>query len=673
MATTVVDVMTEPFPLVQSANEGTPPYKKYRGGVKRYIGQKIQRVSSSSSLPYAGRSHSSSASYGLRANLSCVSLTPAATFAPTPSGSVTPSSAHGSQTSNSALESCPIRGREALLAPRQTLHRPGLVLVSTKAYLPSDVTLVRSRSRLCHNRPRIDFSSLPDEVRLMILSHLKAKELVRVSRVSKEFHRFCFDGQLWTCFDTSDFYSSIPPESLAQIISTAGPFIKNLNLRGCLQFEEKRAEVLVTACKNLVNASLEGCRTFRGAYLHDLFRSNNKLVTLNLTSLSAVTNSTCKIISQHCPQLESLNVSWCKSMDAKGIKMVVLGCSKLKDLRAGEIKGFNRFEVAKAIFKTNNLERLVLSGCSDLTDDVLKTIIHGSQPEMDILTDRPIVPPRKLRHLDLSRCQQLTDRGIMALSHLVPDLEGLQLNGCFELTDASLSSVVVSTPQLTRLEVEELSELTDDFFSRHLATAPCAIKLQRLSVSYCESVGNFGLLPVIKNCVSLRSVDMDNTRIDNAILAEAADMLSARADSGLAQGQRPRVGLRLVVYDCAGITWQGVYRLMSLNTELRKVGDKLLYPAEVVGLKCYWGWQQTVEKHMKWVLKSDFAAAERLQANWKDYMTAVDRIGTRGISSRRRRRLARQAGMLHEDDEGESSPSTARRRARTLGESCAIM
>ncbi|KAI1757842.1 F-box domain-containing protein [Xylaria castorea] len=678
MASVLADVSIEAISPSIPTNEHTSPSENVsKDKLRQRLLRGIQRMSSSPSLSHVGRSRSSSAPYGARTNLSCASLAPTTSFAPTSSGSFTSgyfSSGHGSLASTPGLEILPIDGGEAPLAPRKTANISATALAPTTACLPADVTVSRPKSRA---RPKCfyDFwSAMPTEVRILVFSHLKPKELVRASRVSREFYKFCFDGQLWTCFDASEFYSQIPAESLANIIASTGPFIKNLNLRGCLQIEHyQRAEVLVTACKNLVNASLEGCRNFQRSTLHDLIRSNNKLVNLNLTSMSAVTNSTCKIISQHCLQLEILNVSWCKYMDAKGVKMVVLGCPKLKDLRASEIRGFDNFEVAKAIFKTNNLQRLILSGCDDLTDDVLKTMIHGLQPEIDILTDRPIVPPRKLRHLDLSRCSQLTDRGVKALGHLVPDLEGLQLNSCIELTDTALESVIASTPRLTHLELEDLSELTNDLFSKHLAKAPCAAKLQHLSVSYCENIGNAGLLPVIKNCISLQSVDMDNTRAGDLVLAEASAMVLSRSTRTSVREKRPRVGLKLVVYDCNNVTWTGIREVLSWNAEVRHASGQVTYPTEAIALKCYFGWQQTVEQHTQRVLRGDFVAAARLERKWADYMQAVEEAGARGAGHRRRRRRAREAQLLHASEEEEGVGGLGRRRARTMAASCAIM
>ncbi|KAH8673605.1 hypothetical protein BX600DRAFT_433225 [Xylariales sp. PMI_506] len=637
----------------------------------------IQRISSSPSLVQIGRSRSSSAPYGHRGSLSCVSLSaasPLGQYALDASGSNYFPNGQSSTPGTPTVEFPALEGIETRLAIRRVANGSTPCLTPGSIALPTEFVATRSRAGTFRKPPYKFWVNMPHEIQVHIFSYLRPRELVRLSRVSKEFHGFCFDGQLWTRFDASDFYQDIPAESLAKIIVAAGPFVKDLNLRGCLQVEHyKRAEVIVKACKNLINATLEGCRNFQKSTLHSFIKANEKLANLNLTGLPAVTNSTCKIISQHCPQLEMFNVSWCKHMDARGIKMVVTGCPKLKDLRAGEIKGFDNLDVARALFETNNLERLVLNGCTDLTDEALKTMVHGTDPEIDILTERPIVPPRKLRHLNLGRCRHLTNHGVQALGHLVPDLEGLQLSGCTAITDSALEPILASTPRLTHLELEDLTELTNDLLSQHLAKAPCASILEHLSVSYCENVGDTGMLPVIKNCISLKNVEMDNTRIGDLVLAEAAAMVRSRAARTPTYSSRPRVGLHLVVYDCQMVTWTGIREVLSWNAEIRQPSKSSpTYPTEIIGLKCFYGWQQTVDQHTQRVLRGDFPAAGRLERKWADYMQAVEEAGATGAGNRRRRRRAREAQLLHADEE-EGGAGTGRRRARTVASSCTIM
>lgn len=646
--------------------------------------RRIQRISSSPSLTNLRRSRSVGSPYSTRSTLSCVSLagvgppqTPHSVRSPTPQSSPLGVSNASTFYAHSSGE-FPFESIESQLGIRKVDNGTPVTTPGTVP-LPSDLRVkqdVRPGIKPIQKPPFRFWERMPYELQIHIFSFFRPKELVRTSRVSRSFYKACFDGQLWTSLDASEFYREVPAESLAKIIVAAGPFIKDLNLRGCVQVEHyKRTEVIVKACKNLMNATLEGCQNFQKNTLHSLLRSNEKLVSLNLTGLTAVSNTSCKIIAESCPQLEIFNISWCGRVDARGVKAVVEACPKLRDLRAGEVGGFDNLAAAKAIFKTNNLERLVLSGCAELTDEALQVMMHGVEPEIDILTDQPIVPPRKLRHLDLSRCARLTDAGVKALGHLVPDLEGLQLSGCKLLNDGALESILASTPRLTHLELEDLENLTNSILSEHLAKAPCADSLEYLSLSYCENLGDTGMLPVMERCTKLRSVDLDNTRISNLVLAEAASMVMKRSERSMKAGTRPDLTLQMVVYDCQNVTWAGIREVLFRNTQVKPVAGqsgKVSYPTEVIGLKCFYGWQMTVDEHQKRVLRGDLAAAGRLERRWADYMQATEEAGMTGAGYRRRRRRAREAQALHLDEEDGGLGPTGRRRARTLG-SCSVM
>lgn len=670
---------------------------KLKGRAKLLQG--LHRISSSPSLAALGRKRASSNPYsGRGASLSCVSLA---------SGSAprnydgSQSSAGGYSTAPTSVPSTPgldtpfIEGRFPNRRIEHGAFSPGSPLSSLPLdYRPQSKSGLSQHSAIpelledyfslpivAHKparRANFDFfGEMPHEIKLAIFAYLKPKELVRASIVSKGFNKICFDGQLWTCFDATEFYKDIPAESLSKIIVAAGPFVKDLNLRGCVQVEHyKRAEVVVKACKNLINATLEGCRNFQRATLHNLLKSNERLANLNLTGLTAVTNATCRIIAQSCPSLEMFNVSWCTHMDARGIRTVIVGCPKLRDLRAGEVRGFNSIELAQDIFETNNLERLVLSGCADITDEAFQVMITGSNPEVDILTDIPMVPARRLRHLDLSRCSRLTSAGVKTLAHLVPDLEGLQLSGCTALTDLALADLLATTPRLTHLDLEELSELTNTLLSENLAKASCAPILEHLSISYCENLGDTGMLPVVKACTSLRSIDMDNTKISDLVLAEVATMVRSRSSRTTCARSRPQVGLRLVIFDCSNVTWTGIREVLSRNSEVKKPSsqnNRTTYPTEIIAMKCFYGWQMTVDEHMKRVLRGDLPGAGRLERKWAEYMMATEEAGADGAGIRRRRRRAREAQMLAADEEGGVGMEGIGRRRRARSNGCAIM
>ncbi|KAL6703827.1 hypothetical protein ACN47E_009046 [Coniothyrium glycines] len=153
----------------------------------------------------------------------------------------------------------------------------------------------------------------------------------------------------------------------------------------------------------------------------------------------------------------------------------------------------------------------------------------------------------------------------------------------------------------------------------------------------------------------------------------------ARALTG---SERPHIGLRIVAYDCANVTWTGVREVLSRNAEITRPSAKSActtpsYPREVIQLKCFYNWQPTVEEHTKRVLRGDFAAAARLERKWADWMMLNEEAGVGGAGARRRRRRAREAQMMHADEEEGGAGATGgvgrRRRARSGPGGCAVM
>jgi F-box/leucine-rich repeat protein 2/20 len=443
--------------------------------------------------------------------------------------------------------------------------------------------------------------------------------------------------------------------------------------------------------------------------MHYFLSRNPRLEYINVSGLKSVTNSAMKIIARSCPQLGTLNVSWCSNINTKGLLHVIQSCERLKDLRAGEIQGFDNEDFARALFERNTLERLIMSR-TDLTDQSLKVLMHGVNPDIDVLTDRAVVPPRRFKHLDLHHCTDITDSGMKSLAHNVPDLEGLQVAQCWELTDDALIDVIRTTPRLSHLELEDVDNLTNNVLVE-LAKSPCAQSLEHLNISYCENLGDMGMLQIMKNCPKLRSVEMDNTRVSDLTLMEASFRVRKRG-----YGEDiPRIGLRLVVFDCANVTWAGIKEVLSSNAYIPRARKPVTsanaivtisqrnsdsdsvttttfvtptsspspsptLPAEIIQLKCFYGWQMTVDEHTKRVLRGDLNAASRLDRKWADYMMATEEAGAAGAGARRRRRRAREAERLYNADEddddsygvgGISALGSRRRRAQSGG--CTVM
>lgn len=654
----------------------------------------LHRMGSSSSLVGMGRTRSQSLRSGGKASMSCVSLaSPGSPYSNSFGSSYGSELSNGYSTAPTSVANSPPGSPfwdERTRLRMRTPDIPSSVPLPTgrpqsRAGLEAESDYFsRPIKKTVQKRPNFNFwSDMPAEIRMQILRYLEPKQIVRCSRVSRSWHQMCFDGQLWSDLDTSHFYRDITADALVNIITSAGPFVRDLNLRGCVQLKEKwNKNGFIEACQNLENFSLEGCRIDRTS-IHCFLLQNSSLVHLNLSGLAGATNAAMKIVGSNCPRVEVLNISWCNNIDNRGLKKVVSGCPKLRDLRAGEVRGWDDVDVMVELFKRNTLERLVLMNCDSLSDESLAALIEGVDEEMDVLTDRPIVPPRNLKHLDLTRCRTITDVGAKTLVGNVPFLEGLQVSKCGGLTNDSLMALLPTVPLLTHLDIEELDSLTNDTL-KTLAESPCAPNLRHLCISYCENLGDAGMLPTLKACPKLNSLEMDNTRVSDLVLTEAAASMRHRnrAGRGITASERPEIGLRIVAYDCANVTWTGVREVLSRNAEITRPSANspnqvATYPREIIGLKCFYNWQPTVEEHTKRVLRGDFSAAARLERKWADWMMLNEEAGVGGAGARRRRRRAREAQLMHADEEEGGAGVTGgvgrRRRARSGPGGCIVM
>jgi len=582
-------------------------------------------------------------------------------------------------------------------------------------FFPCQAT-VTSATETLQKRGINFWNDMPSELRIQILSFLTPKEIVKCSAVSKAFHDYCFDGQLWRTLDVSEYYQDIPADALVKIISSAGPFVRDLNLRGCVQLREKWSmNGLVESCQNVENFSLEGCLIDR-ASVHCFLLQNPRLVHINVSGLPAITNAALKIIGQHCPKLELLNLTWCQNVDTRGLKRVLEGCPNLKDLRVGEVRGWDDISFALDLHRRNNLERLVLTNCESLSDESLAALIVGKEsaekePEVDWLTGRYICPPRVLKHLDLTKCRSITDEGFRLLAHNLPLLEGLQLSKCTGITELALTEVLPTFPRLTHLDLEELDIVTNEALQA-IATSPAASTLRHLSISYCEAVTDTGMVPLIKACKNLEQIDMDNTRVSDLCLVEAAVSIrernrqAAREFDGTKGRPGVRVGLKLVVYDCPNVTWMGVREILSRNAELAwspppippsnvvvpkiPFTDSMIsstssaiaslkshaaahakqatptYPHSTISLKAFYTWQPTINEHAKRIDACEFHRARRLERKWAEYMMCGEEANQGGYRRRRRMREALEA-MAGEESEGAAGTGGfgRRRRARS--------
>ncbi|KAI0673736.1 hypothetical protein C8Q78DRAFT_1018637 [Trametes maxima] len=473
-------------------------------------------------------------------------------------------------------------------------------------------------------------------------------ELLKLSRVSKAWQSLVYDGQLWATLP------KLPPAVLARLSRDAGGFVKQLQLSGMAPLSAEQltgmteglcieaASPSTIAYTRITTIDLQGCTSLSSRSLHHLLIRSPELETLSVRGLSAVTNTTCTILSTYCPKVVTLDMSRCHNVDGDGIRSLASSTLlrgevlRLKVLRLGGLKRVTDEMMERLGKAAPDLEVLDLSYARHLHNSAIDAFVslteeEAKEVESVQLTAReagrdPTDPSKywkrvtRLRHLALSSCMMLTDHVCTHLAFAVPKLEFLELAGIgADIRDAGLVHLLETTPYIRRLDLGDASEITDAVLAaltpqetlppppspyRSLPPPPpqTGHALEQLTISYAGNVTNDALLQLIRRCPRLRVLEADNTRMNSLVMREFVRL--AR--------QRQHTDPTLCAIDCRGVGehavndvapqtrprlgWRGwdARKLAFLDARdeeaLGGVGQDECDPRRVV-LKTFYSWQ----------------------------------------------------------------------------------
>jgi F-box and leucine-rich repeat protein 2/20 len=497
------------------------------------------------------------------------------------------------------------------------------------------------------------------------------------------------DGTLLTTIDTRTFYQNITAPVLLSMLTSAGSFLRHLNLRGCAQLRSSDLVCLASRTTNLVTLSLEGCPIKDGSSLSSLLLRNPNLKNLDVSGLEGMTDEVAMELADNCPYLEVLDFGWCSRLTGVGLLDIVSFCPRIRRLRLCEsivFSGQQHRDIMLALRDLENLQDLVLNGCRHITDEMLRFYLRGLPSDPG--DDEPEICTLPIRHLSLSRIPNLTDMTLRNMAGVTPDLERLELAGNTNgtaFTNAGFTALFPHIPKLTHLDLED-NHLITDAILRDLAHLPIAKSLIHLQLSYCLEITDSGLIKILQHCTHLRNLEVDNTQAGDGMLMEAPRLIARRVSSQASSSAQAPVGLRIVAYDCGSITWVGVSEVLAQNLTLTRLcnasrrdsissvfeRDSYSQPSPIIRLKCTFEWQRLVDAHTRRCLRGEYAAAEQIGLGFSRWMMEEAEEGVWGGHARRRRRRA--LGLVDAGDDG-FIMGVGRRRLRAFSapSNCLIM
>lgn len=285
------------------------------------------------------------------------------------------------------------------------------------------------------------------------------RELVRLSRVSKEWRSLCFDGTLWQSPDFTALANVLPAETMRVIIDHARPCIKTLCLEGLEALPGQAVSGILSPrlglydeFSSLTTLDLRGCHTILEADIIDLLRMSPYLKRLNLKGSRVVTGATLAAIHDNVLALEELDVSRCWNLQFMDLEHMLAWTSErqrnaLQSLRVAGISNESGGHLLYRLASLPNLHRLDFLGCTWLSMSDIQDYIFG-------LGDSP----SPLKHLILSGCIHLTFAAFELLVDRLPNMESFEaanLDPVFHIDPPPLlSRLVRSMPQLRRLDLD---------------------------------------------------------------------------------------------------------------------------------------------------------------------------------------------------------------------------
>lgn len=369
------------------------------------------------------------------------------------------------------------------------------------------------------------------------------RELVKMSRVSREWQEMAFDGQLWqeisisTTLGTDCFRLS----GLLRLANHAGSFLRRLDLRGFSHLRGEDLDEITEACAGSMgvtrlqhinlsgnsflfvlpahlstesNSYSIGCNLVTTRSLHHLLSHSPDLKHLNLRGLHSVVSSTCyMILARDVDNLQSLDVSLCRRLPAAAL--LELNQPGLKRLTAAKLVSMDNEAIRRFPTCFPQLRHLDIGYSKQIADEAFK-----SWPSLEEGGTR-------LEGLRLSGCVRLTDQTCLNLVGKVSQLRYLELaNIGGNLRDGGLTKLIDACPQLVKLDVEDAINLTDKLLTsltppKHQQIHGPPSPLDHLNITNIPDLSEACIIRLIRACPKLRILECANSSTVSDLVVKA--------------------------------------------------------------------------------------------------------------------------------------------------------
>jgi len=272
------------------------------------------------------------------------------------------------------------------------------------------------------------------------------------------------------------------------------------------------------------------------AAIHKVAQSGTESVgitTLKLYNCGfGFTEKVVEVVVPHASSIEDLAIVGCYRLGVPAMKNILSATSNLQSL---DISYNNRIDgtVLAQMQSLTSLTSVRLDFCPNINGEhlsylgKLKSVQYVSIAGINDIRDDHMVPflrevGRRIKGLNCSGCNQLSDKSLQCLREQCVELRELDISGCLGFSSLGILSLFVpmdkaqeafSRPLALKSAVlQNLSQLTDESVI-HLAEASGNNLLERIDVSSCDKLSDRSIAALrIHSCQSLQKLDISFVR-----------------------------------------------------------------------------------------------------------------------------------------------------------------
>ncbi|KAG5370397.1 SCF E3 ubiquitin ligase complex F-box protein [Yarrowia sp. C11] len=322
--------------------------------------------------------------------------------------------------------------------------------------------------------------------------------------------------------------------------------LERLTLANCTSLSDVSLVPVLQQNSGLQSVDVTNVSLITDATIQALLPSKRRLQGLYATGCANITNAAIVALATECRLLKRIKVNSCPNVEDEAAMALVDNCPQLVELDLHENSALSGSVATEALRKLPNLRELRVGQVTGVNDacflgfparpqfDRLRIIdLTACNSITDAAVDRLVTCAPKLRHVVLAKCTRVTDRSIRSLVRLGKSLHYLHLGHCASITDAGIAQLVRACQRIQYIDVANCSQLTDaaveDLASltklRRIGLVKCVnitdgaiyalasrsgyeASLERVHLSYCAGISIPAVLRLVNVCPRLSHLSL---------------------------------------------------------------------------------------------------------------------------------------------------------------------